>query len=136
MGIERNGDHRNLVVWQKAMRLAAEVYRATVAFPRNEIFGLTSQIRRAAVSIPSNLAAGSARRTTPEFISFLYIARGSQAELDSQLRLAHEIGYLSADARPDSPLSGHTPLSAILYPLPKTARPAARSTPSPRPPPR
>jgi len=98
MNVRRNGDHRDLVVWQKAMRLAAEVHRATAAFPRSEIFGLTSQIRRAAVSIPSNLAEGSARRTTPDFIAFLHVARGSQAELDTQLRLAHDFGYLADDA--------------------------------------
>jgi four helix bundle protein len=98
MSVVQHGDHRNLVVWQKAMRLAAEVHRVTVTFPRDELFGLTSQIRRAAVSIPSNLAEGSARRTTPEFIAFLHIARGSQAELDTQLRLAHEFGYLYNEA--------------------------------------
>jgi len=95
MHTRRNGDHRDLVVWQKAMRLAAEVHRTTSAFPRSEVVGLTSQIRRAAVSIPSNLAEGSARRTTPDFVAFLHVARGSQAELDTQLRLAHDFGYLS-----------------------------------------
>ncbi len=62
------------------------------------MFGLTSQIRRAAVSIPSNVAEGSARRTTPDFIAFLHVARGSQAELDTQLRLARDFGYLSDDS--------------------------------------
>jgi four helix bundle protein len=64
-------------------------------FPRSELFGLTSQLRRAAISIPSNLAEGSARRTTPDFLAFVHIARGSQAELDTQLRLARDFGYLS-----------------------------------------
>ena len=89
-----HGDHRDLVVWQKAMNLAVAVYRATAAFPRAEVFGLTAQLRRAAVSVPSNVAEGSARRTSADFLSFLHIARGSQAEVDTQLRLALSLGYL------------------------------------------
>jgi four helix bundle protein len=77
------------------MRLAVDVHGATATFPRSEIFGLTSQLRRAAISIPSNVAEGSARRTTPDFLVFVHIARGSQAELDTQLRLARDFGYLS-----------------------------------------
>jgi four helix bundle protein len=96
--------HRDLILWQKAMQLAVSVHHATRGFPRSEIFGLTSQLRRAAVSIPSNIAEGSARRTTREFLSFLYIARGSHAELETQLQLARDFGYLCesdfADLRP------------------------------------
>jgi len=77
------------------MRLAVDVHRATAMFPRSEFFGLTSQLRRAAISIPSNLAEGSARRTTPDFLAFVHIARGSQAELHTQLRLARDCGYQS-----------------------------------------
>ena len=91
----RHGDHRDLLVWQKAMELACMVHCATNDFPRAEAFGLTSQIRRASVSIPSNIAEGSARRTTAELVHFLHIARGSQAELDTQLRLSERFGYLS-----------------------------------------
>ena len=87
-------DHRDLVVWQKAMQLAGDIYRATAAFPRGEIFALAAQLRRAAVSIPSNLAEGSARRTSTDFMHFLHIARGSQAEVDTQLRLARDLGFL------------------------------------------
>jgi four helix bundle protein len=90
----RHGDHRDLIVWRKAMALATEIYTVTATFPRTETFGLTTQLRRAAVSIPSNLAEGSARRTSAEFMSFLHIARGSQAEIDTQLRLALALGYL------------------------------------------
>jgi len=90
-----HGDHRDLVVWQKAMQLACNIYRATARFPRAETFGLTIQLRRAAVSIPSNLAEGSARRTSADFLSYLYIARGSQAEVDTQLRLARDLGFVS-----------------------------------------
>ncbi len=86
--------HRNLVVWQKAMSLAGAIYAATSAFPRHETFGLTSQLRRAVVSIPSNIAEGAARSTTRDLLSFLHVARGSQAEVETQLRLAGEFGYV------------------------------------------
>ena len=95
------GDHRDLIVWQKAMNLAVTVYRATASFPRAEAFGITAQLRKAAVSVPSNLAEGSARRTSADFLSFLHIARGSQAELDTQLRLAVALGYLPDHAAKD-----------------------------------
>jgi four helix bundle protein len=88
-------DHRDLVVWQRAMQLAGAIYRATAMFPRAEIFGLTSQLRRASVSVASNIPEGSARRTTADFLAFLHIARGSQAEIDTQLRLARDLGFVS-----------------------------------------
>jgi len=87
--------HKDLVLWQKAMELAAEIHRLARRLPRHELFGLTSQIRRAAVSIPSNIAEGAARRTTRDFLSFLYIARGSSAEIETQLMLAANLGYIS-----------------------------------------
>ena len=85
-------------MWQKAMSLASLVHQIAPHLPRHELFGLASQMRRAAVSIPSNIAEGAARRTTREFLSFLYVARGSAAELDTQLLLARNLGYLPADA--------------------------------------
>jgi four helix bundle protein len=96
----RHGDHRDLVVWQKAMRLAIAVQEATTTFPRDEVYGLTSQIRRSATSIPTNIAEGAARRTSAEFAHFLGVARGSQAELDTQLILANAFGYLSEATLP------------------------------------
>ena len=84
-------DFRNLQVWQKAMTLAREVYVATKTLPTDERFGLTSQLRRCAVSIPSNIAEGSKRRTKQDFIQFLKIAAGSAAELETQLLLAADI---------------------------------------------
>jgi four helix bundle protein len=84
-----------LVLWQKAMQLAFEVHQATLKLPRHETFGLAAQIRRAAVSIPSNVAEGAGRRTTREFIAFLHIARGSLSELETQLLLAQSVGYVS-----------------------------------------
>ena len=88
-------DHRDLLLWRKALDLTIDVYKTTKGFPRQEVFGLVSQLRRASVSVPSNIAEGTARRTTKEFIAFLHIARGSLAELDTQLSLARRLGYLT-----------------------------------------
>jgi four helix bundle protein len=85
-------DHRDLVVWQKGMTLAANVYQLTSRFPQSEVFGLAAQMRRAAVSIVSNIAEGAGRRTTKDFIAFMHIARGSLAELETQILLAQRIG--------------------------------------------
>jgi four helix bundle protein len=91
-------DHRDLLLWRKALDLTID-NKTTKGFPRQEVFGLVSQLRRASVSVPSNIAEGTARRTTKEFIAFLHIARGSLAELDTQLSLARRLGYLTdADA--------------------------------------
>jgi four helix bundle protein len=87
-------DYKDLLVWQKAMNLAKEVYQWTRNFPAEEKFGLVSQLRRAAVSIPSNVAEGQARNTTGEFIQFISHAEGSLAELDTQLRLSGDFGFL------------------------------------------
>ncbi|MBL8792363.1 MAG: four helix bundle protein [Planctomycetia bacterium] len=87
--------YKDLLVWQKAIALVAQVYVVTRAFPREERYGLTSQIRRAAVSIPSNIAEGQARLTPGEFRQFLGIAKGSLAELDTQLIIAEKLGYLT-----------------------------------------
>jgi four helix bundle protein len=88
-------DYRDLVVWRKAMDLAAEVHLLSKAFPRDELYGLTSQLRRAAVSVPSNIAEGQARQSTAEFLNFLSIAHGSLAEVDTQLLLAQRFQYVS-----------------------------------------
>lgn len=93
--------YKDLVVWQKGIALAKLVYRITQRFPSAERFGLVDQMRRASVSIPSNIAEGQARRTTGEFIQFISHAEGSLAELDTQLILAIELRYCSnADAAP------------------------------------
>jgi four helix bundle protein len=95
--ISRKGyGYRDLVVWQRGIELAKRVYNVTQRFPSEEKFGLVSQMRRAAVSVPSNIAEGQARHTTKEFIQFVSHAEGSLAELDTQLRLAVELGYCSA----------------------------------------
>ena len=95
--MERTGkeirDYKDLVVWQKGMLLAKQVYQLTQSFPSEEKFGLVSQMRRAAVSVPSNVAEGQARNTTGEFVQFVSHAEGSLAELDTQIRLSIELGF-------------------------------------------
>jgi len=87
---------RELVVWQKGISLAKEIYTLTGAFPQQESFGLVSQMRRAAVSIPSNIAEGQVRQHKPDFVRFLYISLGSLAEIETQIILSQELGYLQA----------------------------------------
>lgn len=86
--------HKELDVWKKAVDFVTVIYRATDAFPSRENYGLTSQIRRSAVSIPSNIAEGAARKNKTEFKQFLYIALSSSAELDTQLIIASNLEYL------------------------------------------
>jgi four helix bundle protein len=86
--------HKDLAVWQKAMDLVVEIYEATKLLPQSELYGLTSQIRRAAVSIPSNIAEGAARNHDKEFVQFLYISLGSAAELETQLLLAERLNFI------------------------------------------
>jgi four helix bundle protein len=91
--------YRNLDTWQQAMNLVEHCYKATTAFPRAEIYGLTSQMRRAAVSIPSNVAEGSCRRNTRVFANHVAIALGSHAELETHIEIAFRLGFLSASER-------------------------------------
>ena len=89
--------YRDLVVWQKGLALAKEIYLLTKQLPADEKFGLVSQMRRAAVSVPSNIAEGQARHTTGEFIQFISHAEGSVAELDTQLTLCQDLNLLSSN---------------------------------------
>jgi len=89
-------NYRDLQVWQKAYQLCLEIYKATGEFPKNELYGITAQIRRAAVSVPSNVAEGYGRKTTKEYIQFLYIAYGSICELETQILLSGDLGYIEA----------------------------------------
>lgn len=91
-------DFRDLLVWEKAHRLALAIYQATQAFPKDELFGLTSQLRRSAMSIPSNIAEGCGRDGDGDLARFLRIATGSASETEYQLLLAHDLDYLSNDA--------------------------------------
>lgn len=86
------------MAWREAMALVELIYRATAAFPMDEKYGLTAQLRRAAVSVPSNIAEGAARKTTGEFLQFLGITCGSIAELETQLELANRLALLHEDS--------------------------------------
>ena len=89
--------HEQLQCWKDSVDLVECVYRETTGFPRSELYGLTSQIRRAVVSIPSNIAEGAARHSSAERKQFLFIARGSLSELETQVIIAKRLGYLSPD---------------------------------------
>jgi four helix bundle protein len=86
--------HKRLECWKKGIEITKLVYETTGQFPKDEIYGLTSQMRRAAVSIPSNISEGAAKNTKKEFIQFLYNAQGSLSELDTQLTISDELGYI------------------------------------------
>lgn len=90
--------HRKLEVWKLSMDFVKEIYRLTETFPPSEMYGLTTQMRRAAISIPSNLAEGAARKGTKEFKQFLNIAQGSSSELDTQIELALMLGFIDKEA--------------------------------------
>jgi four helix bundle protein len=91
--------HKNLDVWKISMELVQQIYKVTAAFPKHEIYGMTSQIRRAAVSVPSNISEGAARQTKKELANFLHIAQGSLSELDTQLDISLNLGYLALEDR-------------------------------------
>ena len=99
-------DYKKLKVWEKAHAFTVVVYKTTRAFPRDEIYGLTSQIRRCAVSVPSNIVEGCGRGSNPELVKFLHYALGSANELEYQLLLSRDLGYVSAEA--------HVPLAASV----------------------
>lgn len=94
---EKAASYKDLIVWQKSIRLVKAVYVLTHDFPSDERFGLVSQMRRAAVSIPSNIAEGQARRTTPDFIRFISNSEGSAAELETQLIISVELEFSSLE---------------------------------------
>jgi four helix bundle protein len=94
MEVHMSSSFSDLRVWQEAMTLARDLYRATARFPRCELYGLTQQIRRAAVSVPSNIAEGKGHRTDREFSTFLFHARGSLLELQTQIMIAEDLEYL------------------------------------------
>ena len=85
---------KELKVWQKSYDLCLKLYKATRRFPKEEVYGLTSQIRRSAVSVPSNIAEGYGRKTTPDYLKSLYIAYGSSCELETQLLLSNDLDYI------------------------------------------
>ena len=87
-------NYRDLIVWQKSMDLVTKTYNLIKTLPKEELYALSSQMRKAAISIPSNIAEGYGRRSTKEYINFLHIARGSNAELQTQLLICVNLGYL------------------------------------------
>ena len=86
--------HKDLKVWQESMTLVTQIYKISEDFPKHEVYGLSSQIRRAAVSIPSNIAESAGRKGENEFTRFLYIALGSLSEVETQLEISHRLGYI------------------------------------------
>jgi four helix bundle protein len=108
--------HRRLEVWKLAMEFVWEVYRSTEGFPAHEQYGLRAQLRRAAVSVPSNIAEGAARKGTKECTQFLNIAQGSMSELDTQLELALMLGYIERQTY-DTLTAKLTTISRMLYGL-------------------
>jgi four helix bundle protein len=90
-----NNGYEDLIVWQKSMSLVEEVYKITKTFPKEELFGLVSQMRRSAVSVPSNIAEGYGRTSKGYFVSFLKISLGSLCELETQINISKKLGYLN-----------------------------------------
>lgn len=95
LGNSQHRAHKKLDVWLESVALATEIYKLTESFPKEEIYGLTSQMRRAAVSVPSNIAEGAARHSNKEFAQFLNVAGGSLSELDTQVEIATNLDFLS-----------------------------------------
>jgi len=94
-------DFRKIQVWERAHHFTLQIYKITSSFPKDELYGLTSQMRRAAASIPSNIAEGCGRDTQAELARFVHIAGGSASELDYQLILEHDLGYVGDEIYPD-----------------------------------
>jgi four helix bundle protein len=103
--------HKDLDVWKESIDLAKNMYKLTGQFPKEELYNLTSQIRRCAVSIPSNIAEGAARKSKKEFINFLYVALGSCAELETQLIISKELGFIVAETVTFENIEKDIPLS-------------------------
>ncbi|HET7394354.1 MAG TPA: four helix bundle protein [Candidatus Binatia bacterium] len=91
--------HKKLEAWKQSMDLVTEIYKTTKEFPTQELYGITNQVRRAAVSVPSNIAEGAARQTKKEFRNFLHVAQGSLSELDTQIEIASRLGYIDSNYR-------------------------------------
>lgn len=119
--MQRIQSYRDLLVWQRGMRLVTNVYRESVSFPSDERFGLTSQIRRAAVSVPSNIAEGWGLGTTKHYLSHLDRARASLCEVETQLSIALNLDYLSEE-RHDALLSETDELGQMLLGLMRSLR--------------
>jgi four helix bundle protein len=113
--------HKNLEVWRNSMELVKKIYKITNSFPGPEIYGLVSQMRRAVVSIPSNIAEGAARTSKKEFLQFINVAQGSVSELDTQIELAKELEYITQQ-KYNEMISLLTIISKQLYGLARKVR--------------
>ncbi len=109
----KTGSFKDLIVWQKSMLLAENIYKVTEDFPKNETFGLISQMRRASVSIPSNIAEGYGRKSNREYVQFFSIAYGSLLELETQMILSSRLGFIKKEF--DSINSLREEISKMLY---------------------
>ncbi|MDP9238161.1 MAG: four helix bundle protein [Chloroflexota bacterium] len=127
-------DYRKLKVWAKSHELTLAVYRATQSFPQHEAYRLTSQMRRCSSSIPSNIVEGCGRGSNPDFLRFLYVALGSANELEYQLLLAHDLGYI-ADALHLELSAGSLEVKRMLSALIVTLKTSKRTVREPLPPP-
>ncbi|ALN63106.1 hypothetical protein GLA29479_2236 [Lysobacter antibioticus] len=127
---DKQRPHERLEVWRDAMSLVESIYRITASFPDSERLGLSMQLRRAAVSVPSNIAEGAARRSRPEYLRFLSMARGSLAEISTQHEIARRLGYLTDNAT-DTDLLDRTfaRLNALIRSLGSSPR-AVSETPA------
>ena len=123
--------YKDLIAWNKAMELVTIVYNATKTFPREELYGLTSQLRRAVVSVPSNIAEGQARFSQKEFFRFLSHARGSLVEVETQVLIAERLGYLKQD-QCQQLIEKTAELGRIMNGLIVSIKTAAESTVIPR----
>ncbi|MFC1682689.1 four helix bundle protein [Candidatus Zixiibacteriota bacterium] len=94
MGKHLMGTHKNLEVWHLGISLVLDIYQITNLFPKRELYGLTAQLRRCAVSVPSNIAEGAARKSRKEYIHSLYISLGSLSELETQILISYKLGYI------------------------------------------
>jgi four helix bundle protein len=122
-------DYRNIQAWQRADDMTVAVYDSSRAFPREEIYGLTSQLRRAAYSVPANIAEGSARESIKDYLHFLYIARASLTETQYFIHLTHRLGYVDQsrhDSLMDAVQSTFRPLHGLIKVVEKEANPLQR----------
>jgi len=113
MSTQTERPHKKLKVWQNSMSLVKEIYTLSKGFPKQEIYGLASQMQRSAVSIPSNIAEGAARKSKAEFMQFLNIAQGSLSELETQLEIAFMLNYIS-EAQQNEMIAEITPIFKML----------------------
>jgi len=123
--------YRDLIAWQKAMSLVTEIYKITHGFPKEEVYGLTSQLRRAAVSVPSNIAEGQSRLSKHEFKNFLSHARGSLVEVETQLLIAQNLGYIKK-AQADCLITQASEVARILNGLLTSIRDSSTENREPR----